>query len=210
MAPIDRERTASPPAPSAMPMSAPASAAPPRASPARGFFGAPLDRAAECARACRGARRPERPDHEGGAAARHHSRCAAAGIRQRADQAAEPGAADGLGLRQAAHERRTRRRLAEEIRRVRASPGGGRLARPGASRHARSMAASLPASCNIPTCSRRSKPTSASCNCCSRSASASIRRSIPARSPVEIGARAARGARLCARGQARRALSRRC
>ena len=97
----------------------------------------------QCHRARRRARRPEGPDHEGGAAARHHSRRAAGGIRQRADEAAEPGAADGLGLRQAPHERRARPRLAEQVQELRASSGRGRLARPGASRHARVTAREL-------------------------------------------------------------------
>ena len=114
-------------------------------------------------RAGRGARRPEGPDHEGGAAARHHPRSAAAGIHHRADQAAEPGAADGLGLRQAPHAGRARRRLAEQIRKLRASSGGGRFARPGAPRARRTTARNWPASCSTPTCSRRSKPISASC-----------------------------------------------
>ena len=52
----------------------------------------------------------------------------------RTRQAAEPGAADGLGLRQAPHDRRARPRLAEEIRELRAPAGGRRVARPGASR----------------------------------------------------------------------------
>src|SRR6188472_2953505 len=39
---------------------------------------------------------------------------------------------DALGLRQAPHAGRARRRLGEEIRRLRTSTGGGRLARPGA------------------------------------------------------------------------------
>ena len=51
---------------------------------------------------------------------------------------------------------------------LRASPGGRRLARAGASRprpRSRNLAApSLPASCNIPTCSRRWRPTSSSCS----------------------------------------------
>ena len=50
-------------------------------------------------------------------------------------------------------------RLAEEVRKLRASSGGGRLARPGASRARRTTARSWPASCNTPTCSRRSRPT---------------------------------------------------
>ena len=52
--------------------------------------------------------------------------------------------------------------LAAEIRRLRASSGGGGVARPGASRRARTTAPRWPASCNIPTCSRRSKPISSS------------------------------------------------
>ena len=61
--------------------------------------------------------------------------------------------------------------------------------------------AGWPASCNIPTWPPRSRPISASCACCSRCAAAWARRSTPARSRVEIGARLARGTRLRARGQ---------
>ena len=50
-------------------------------------------------------------------------------------------------------------RLADEVRRLRAPSGGRRVARPGASRDARTTAPSSPASCNIPTCSRPSKRT---------------------------------------------------
>ena len=52
--------------------------------------------------------------------------------------------------------------------------------------------AAWPASCNIPTCSRRSKPICSNCSGCSRSAVASTPRSTPARS-------ARRSARACAR-----------
>ena len=91
---------------------------------------------------------------------------------------------------------------------LRAPAGGGRLARPGASRARRSMARHWPASCSIPTCSRRSKPTCSSSDCCSRSAAASIRRSTPPRSIKEIGARLREELDYRARGQARRALPR--
>ena len=91
-----------------MPASAPMSAALRRAWPARAFSALDARPRAERAGARGGARRAQGPDHEGGAAARHHPRCAAAGIRHRADQAAKPGAADGLGLRQAPHEGRAR------------------------------------------------------------------------------------------------------
>ena len=57
------------------------------------------------------------------------------------------------------------RRLAEEVRELRAPSGGRRLARAGASRARRSTAPSWPASCSIPTCSRRSKRTCSSCSC---------------------------------------------
>ena len=45
---------------------------------------------------------------------------------------------------------------------LRASSGGGGVARAGASRARARRLARWPASCNIPTCSRRSKPTSSS------------------------------------------------
>ena len=82
--------------------------------------------------------------------------------------------------------------LAEEILRVRTSSGGGRIARPGASRpRARWQRACLQAAISR-TCSRRSRPISANCSCCSPFANASIRRSTPARSR-------SRSARACAR-----------
>ncbi len=55
-------------------------------------------------------------------------------------------------------------RLAEEVRKLRASSRGRRLARAGASRASHMTAPSLPASCSIRTCSRRSRPTSSSCS----------------------------------------------
>ena len=156
----------------------------------------------------RGARRAQGPDHEGGAAAGHHSGRAAAGIRRRADQAAEPGAADGLGLRQAPHERRARRRLAEEVRELRAPAGGRRLARPGASRAARSTARTLACKLQYPD-----MQSAVEADLQQLQLLFAIRRRIdPAidtsEIAKEIGARAARGARLSPRGQARRALPR--
>ena len=85
-------------------------------------------------RACGGARRPQGSDHEGGPAHGHHSGCPAAGIRSRADEVAKPGAAHGLGLRQAPHGRGARPRLAEEVRKLRASSRRGCFARSGPSR----------------------------------------------------------------------------
>ena len=155
----------------------------------------------------RGARRAEGPDHEGGAAARHHPRRAAAGIRQRTDQAAEPGAADGLGLRQAAHEGRARPRLAEKVRKLRASPGRRGFARAGASRAlARRRRACLQAAICRHAVGGRSRP---------QAAAMAVRHPPPLRSgdrhhrDRQGDRRApARGARLLARGQARRALPR--
>ena len=129
----------------------------------------------------RGARRPEGPDHEGGAAPRHHPGRAAAGIHHRADQAAEPGAADGLGLRQAPHAGRAWARLA------RRSSQASSIIPPRRPRSARCIARS-----------RRTAPTLAcklqyadmqsaveadlrQLGCCSPSAGAWIRRSTPAR-----------------------------
>ncbi len=114
----------------------------------------------QCAGAGRRARRPEGPDHEGGAAAGHHSRRAAAGIRHRTDEAAEPGAADGLGLRQAPHERRARRRTGKsKFKSFEHQPAAAAsLGQVHRAQRARRRSDS-PASCNIPTCSRRSKPT---------------------------------------------------
>ena len=161
----------------------------------------------ERGRAGRGAGRPEGPDHEGGAASRHHPGGAAAGIHHRADQAAEPGAADGLGLRQAPHAGRAWRRLAEEIRKLRASSRRGRLARPGASRARRTTARSSPASCNTPTCSRRSKPISTSSACCSRSTGGSIRRSTPPRSSRRSARGCARSSTIAARPSTSRSIA---
>ena len=110
-----------------------------------------------------------------------------------ADQAAEPGAADGLGVRQAPHDRPS-------------SAPTGRANSPSSSitpaaaaslgqvhrAHGARRRASSPASCNIPTCSRRSRPISGSSTCCSPSTAAWTRRSTPARSPR-------RSARACAR-----------
>ena len=60
--------------------------------------------------------------------------------------------------------RGARPRLAEEIRELRASSRRRRFARPGASRPRPRWQPSLPASCNIRTCSRRSRPTCGSCS----------------------------------------------
>ena len=139
-----------------------------------------------------GARQSQGPADEGRPVDGDHSRSAAAGIRRRIAEAAERSAADGLGLRQAAHERGTRSRLAEEIRRASSIIRPRRLRSARCIAPARSTARNWPANCNIPTCSRRSRPTCSSCNGCSRSAGASIPRSIPARS-------ARRSARACAR-----------
>ena len=64
------------------------------------------------------------------------------------------------------------------------------------------------ASCNIPTCSRRSRRTCRSSRCCSPSTAAWIRPSTPARSIAEIGERVREELDYRARGQACRALSR--
>ena len=114
-------------------------------------------------------------------------------------QAAEPGAADGLGLRQAAHEGRARRRLAEEIRRA------SSISRPRRLRSARCIArrridgarAGLQAAISRHAVGGRGR-SAASSACCSPSAGASIRRSTPARSPR-------RSARGCARSSTTRA-----
>ncbi len=155
----------------------------------------------------RGAGRPQRPDHEGGAASRHHPRGAAAGIHHRTDQAAEPGAADGLGLRQAPHAGRAWRRLAEEIRKLRASSRRGGFARAGASRaFARRRGARLQAAIRRHAVGGRSR---------SPPARPAVRHPAAVRSGDrhhrdDQGDRRAdaRGARLPPRGQARRALPR--
>ena len=163
------------------------------------LLGVPARPRRQCPRARRRARRPEGPDHEGGAAARHHSRRAAAGIRQRTDEAAKPGAAHGLGLRQAAHERGTGRRLGKQIQELRASSGGGRLARPGASRpRARRQRACLQAAISRHAVGGRSRRASAEI-AVRRSASASIRRSTPPRSPRKSPRACARSSTISAR-----------
>ena len=93
--------------------SAPMSAAWRRASPARACSAVTLDRGRNAVELRRGARRPQRPDHEGGAAARHHPDALPPEYAAELHEAAERGAADGLGLRQAPHDGRARRRLAE-------------------------------------------------------------------------------------------------
>ena len=172
------------------------------------FFGLDLDRGRNAAGAGGGARRPQGADHEGGAAHGHHPGRAAAGIRRRAEQAAEPGAADGLGLRQAAHDGRAWRRLAAEIRRAssiirrRRRRSGRCIAR------ARTTARRWPASCNIPTCSRRSKPTSSSSTCSSPSTAAWTRRSTPPRSPRRSARASARSSTTSARPSTSRSTAR--
>ena len=111
-----------------------------------------------------------------------HSRRAAAGICPRTGAAAGQRAGDGLGLRAPAHGDRAGAGLAGEVPAVRQGGLVRRLAGPGASRRRCRTAARSAASCNIPTWPRRSKPTSTSSRWCSRSASASTRRSAPTRS----------------------------
>ncbi len=153
----------------------------------------------------RRARRAEGPDHEGGAAPGHHPGRAAGRICHRADEAAEPGAADGLGVRQAAHAGGARRRLAGEIRELRAPSGRGRLARPGAPRpRARRQRARLQAAVCRHAVGGRSRPEAVADH---------LRHPSP-HGPGDRhhrdrqGDRRAhpRGAGLLARGQARRAL----
>ena len=99
----------------------------------------------------------------------------------------------GWAFVQAPHDGRARRRLAEQIRELRAPPGGGGLARPGASR-ARAWTATALA-CKLQyrrhAVGGRSRPH-ASSTCCSPSTAAWTRRSTPPRSPR-------RSARGCAR-----------
>ena len=132
------------------------------------LFGLEGRNALQCRGAGQGAGRAEGPDHEGGAAHRHHSRRRAAGIRRRTAEAAIAGAADGRGLRQAPDDGRARPAMARALRRVRPEAGRGGLARPGASRDDALMACRSPASCNIPTWNRRSRPISPSSTSCSR------------------------------------------
>ena len=68
-----------------------------------------------------------------------------------------------------------------EVRKLRASSRPRPLRSARCIARARMTAPSWPASCNTPTCSRRSKPISASSACCSRSAGGSIPRSTPPR-----------------------------
>ena len=131
---------------------------------------------------------------------------AAARICRRTAEAPGFGAADGAGLRQAADEGGARARLEAA-----ASPPSTRR-RPPPPRSARftappvSTAAISPASSSIPTCSRRSKPTSASSAWCSRCSAASIPRSILSEIAKELSERLARGTRLSPRGEQRGAL----
>ena len=100
------------------------------------------------------------PDHEGGAAARHHSRPDAARIRRGAAEAAERGAAHGRGLRQAAHAGGARAGLAgaASARSISSPPPPPRSAKSTARR--RRTARRSPASSNIPTCNRPWRRTS--------------------------------------------------
>ena len=114
-----------------------------------------------------GARRPQGPDHEGGAAAGHHPRGAAARVRAGAVPAAVAGPAHGAGVRAPAHDGRAGARLGRPLQELRAAAGGLRVARPGASRGRPRRHARSPPSCSIPTCSRRWRRTSPSSRWCS-------------------------------------------
>ena len=129
---------------------------------------------------------------------------AAAGICRRAAEAAERGAADGRGLRQAPDAGRARAGLAGALRLLRPQPGGRRLARPGASRDAPRTARRSPASCSIPTCSRPSRPTCSSSRSLFAAASAPRPGDRHPRDRQGDRRAGARGARLRARGEARR------
>ena len=109
-----------------------------------------------------GARPAEGPADEGRAVDGDHPRPAAAGIRHRIAEAAERSAADGLGVRQAPHDGGARRRLAEEVRKLRASAGRRRFARPGAScALARRRGAGLQAAISRHAVGGRSRPGAA-------------------------------------------------
>ena len=185
------KKTASPPARGAMPASAPRSAAWRRASRASVCSARKLDRAGNALGAGRRARRAQRSDHEGGAAAGHHSRCAAAGICRRTDEAAEPGAADGLGVRQAPHAGRARRRLAKEVRRVSSIIRQRPLRSARCIARRRSTGAALACKLQYPDMQSAVEADLSQLQLLLRSAGASIRRSTPARSPR----RSARGLR---------------
>ena len=118
----------------------------------------------------------------------------------RADQAAEPGAADGLGLRQAAHAGRARRRTGRRSstsfeHQPAAAASLGQVHRARAHDGAR---AGLQAAISRHAVGGRSRPA-ASSSCCSRSAGASIRRSTPPRSPRRSARACARSSTTCAR-----------
>src|SRR3954453_242854 len=88
----------------------------------------------ECGGAGSGARRPERADHEGGAAPRPHPGPCSTRIRGRTAKASIRGAADGRGVRAPAHAGGVGAGLAGPLRLVRSQAGGRGLARPGPSR----------------------------------------------------------------------------
>ena len=126
---------------------------------------------------------------------------AAAGIRRRTDQAAKPGAADGLGLRQAPHAGRAWRRLAEQVQRVssiirrRPLRSARCIARP------RSTARELACKLQYPDMQSAVEADLSQLRIAvRRSASASTRRSTPARSSSRDRRAPARGTRLRARG----------
>ena len=160
-------------------------------------------------RAHHGAGLAQGPADEGRPVHGDHSRRAAAGIRRRSCSNLQ---ANAPPMGAAFVKRRMQAELGpdwqHEFRRVRPASRGSRLARPGAQGDRARRRARSPASCNIPTCTRRSKPTSSSSTCCSRCAASSIRRRRHPRDRQGNRRARARGARLHPRGQARRALSR--
>ena len=147
------------------------------------YLGIAARPAAPCRRSQGGARRHQGAADEGGAAPRHHPQRAAAGIR-------------AASWRRC---RRTRRRWAgpsssaawrassaptgsAKFKQLRARGGARRLARPGPSRRRQGRARCSPASCNIPTWPRRSRPICSSSSSCCRSTSATTAPSPPTRS----------------------------
>ena len=171
------------------------------------LFGLDGQRRHECGGAGAGARRPQGPDHEGGAAPRHHPGRAAARIRRRAAEAASGGAADGLGLRQARMQAELGADWQKRFGAFEHAAGRRRLARPGAPRRGQGrIAAGLQAAISRHAVGGRSRPAAAR-DRCSRSTAAWTRRSTPPRSRRRSARACARSSTIEREAQARRALS---
>ena len=187
--PPTAKKTASPPAPRATPVSAPRSAASPRASPAQRLFGVPVDRAGNAlalAAALGGLKGPimkvaqllatipdALPPEYANELIKLQSQAPPMGwafVKRRMRPSSGP--TGRSKFKEFEHHPAAAASLGQ-VHRARALDGARACLQAAISRHA---------------VGGRSRPAAAA-TCCSRSASASIRRSTPPRSPIEIGAR---------------------